>query len=556
MIPKVSSSRSFFWLNLVLAIATNIVFANLVEYELLPSLKNIHCGSLYKSIFIQADLNFDVTKFVKLGLLSFFFIIFFASKKISDTLLHSQLIPFSIAKNKLWIWIVNLVSMLTMKLIHEDRGWCFIDFIDYRLLTLIWLFSFTVWAVSFVALVITYPRFIKLIKNFKKTILGSLFFSIIISVISATSLNNINVETAFNNSFFKATIFMVAHFISLLNINLMIDIQERTVGINQFIVLIGDGCLGYRGISILTLLVFFYLYQFKKILKYPHVFLIIPIIYFIIVITNSFRIALLLLIGEYVSPNIAIIGFHSIAGWINIFIIAILALYCLTHLSFFTYKKSRFTIDLKHRKVELVPEICLIGFSLIFLLVNNGFDWAYPIKIILVALVIKHLWSKFRISFSPLKWTPFLIGLMTVFVWLLLVKDDIKTSRLFAEHIFSAQSWQAYLWLIFRILGSSVIVPIAEELCFRGYFFDATQQFLKSKFNEIKKINLNIAALIFTSILFGSLHSDWLAGFLAGLLFSIARMYRNRISDAIIAHAVTNFFLSLYIIYYQSWSLW
>jgi exosortase E/protease (VPEID-CTERM system) len=281
-----------------------------------------------------------------------------------------------------------------------------------------------------------------------------------------------------------------------------------------------------------------------------------PIIYSALVITNSLRIALLLLIGEYISPKIAIIGFHSVAGWINIFLIAILALYFLTQISFFTYQKSSYKINLSDHKAKLVPEISLIGLSLLFLLVNNGFDWAYPIKIIFVALTIKYLWSKFKVSFLPLKWLPFLIGMVTVFIWLLFVKVDVNKSHLFAEHLFNVESWQIYIWIIFRVLGASFVVPIAEELCFRGYLFNITQRFIKSKFNNIKINDLNITVLVFTSIIFGSLHSEWLAGFLAGLLFGIARMYRNRISDAIIAHAVTNFLLSLYIIHYQTWSLW
>ena len=551
MIPKVSSSRSFFWLNLVLLLAVAIIFSNFIQYILPFFSDQTFCIPLYTRL----KFNFDVLQFIWLGI-GGFFLTFLAQKKITRTFLVSYPVKICLARENTQLWLMNMGSIALMQVIHQTQGWCFMNIIDYRLLVVTWILSLMLWVASSLTLLISLNNLIRIIKGFKKTILKILFFSFVLSLIGALSFSNITLEGMLSYSFFKPTIFFITHFFNWLDISLTIDIPSKIIGIHHYVVQIGPGCMGYKGMGILTLLTSVYLYQFKNVLKFPNAFFILPLIYIAVLLTNSLRISLLLLIGAYISPEIASIGFHSSAGWINIFLIAILALYCLTHLSFFTYKKSRFTIDLNHRKVKLVPEICLISLTLIFLLVNNGFDWAYPIKIILVALVIKHLWSKFRISFSPLKWMPFLIGLMTVFVWLLLVKDDIKTSRLFAEHIFSAQSWQAYLWLIFRILGSSVIVPIAEELCFRGYFFDATQQFLKSKFNEIKKINLNIAALIFTSILFGSLHSDWLAGFLAGLLFSIARIYRNRISDAIIAHAVTNFFLSLYIIYYQSWSLW
>jgi exosortase E/protease (VPEID-CTERM system) len=359
-----------------------------------------------------------------------------------------------------------------------------------------------------------------------------------------------------SNALFEPTIYLMGHYFSWMDVTFVADTVSKTINVNSYTAALGPSCLGYKGMGILILLTGFYLYSFRKVLRFPRTFIIFPIICIILLLTNSLRMTLLLLIGAYISPEIASIGFHSAAGWINIFAIGFLALYSLTRLSFFTRQKSVFRIHLTDDTARLIPELVLISLSLLFLLFNNGFDWAYPLRIVLAGLVIKYLWKRLNIRFRPFDWKVLLIGIASLFIWILIVKNDLTKSHEFAGHLFSAQTWQTYIWMIFRILGASLVIPIAEELFFRGYMFDAIKHFLKDTPHKIRKNHIDILTLVITSILFGWLHSQWMAGFLAGLLFGLARLYRHRISDAIIAHAATNFLLAVYVVYFEAWSLW
>jgi len=58
-------------------------------------------------------------------------------------------------------------------------------------------------------------------------------------------------------------------------------------------------------------------------------------------------------------------------------------------------------------------------------------------------------------------------------VWIALVGEDHTKSAHFAAILFSTPFWVSIAWLGFRVLGAAVVVPVAEELAFRGYLLTA-----------------------------------------------------------------------------------
>ena len=111
----------------------------------------------------------------------------------------------------------------------------------------------------------------------------------------------------------------------------------------------------------------------------------------------------------------------------------------------------------------------------------------------------------------------------------------------------------ALAWLAARTVGSVITVPIAEELAFRGYLI---RRLVAADFWKVPPGHFTPAALFGSSILFGALHRRWLAGSLAGLLFSLALSQRGRVSDAVLAHATTNALIAATVIATGRWALW
>jgi CAAX prenyl protease-like protein len=111
----------------------------------------------------------------------------------------------------------------------------------------------------------------------------------------------------------------------------------------------------------------------------------------------------------------------------------------------------------------------------------------------------------------------------------------------------------AALWLAFRASGSVIVVPLAEELAFRGYLL---RRLLSPDFTSVSFAKFGWLSLMGSSVAYGLLHERWLAGTLAGLLFAFAQYRRGRLTDAVLAHAITNLLLAVHAIGWQKWSLW
>jgi CAAX prenyl protease-like protein len=104
-----------------------------------------------------------------------------------------------------------------------------------------------------------------------------------------------------------------------------------------------------------------------------------------------------------------------------------------------------------------------------------------------------------------------------------------------------------------RIFGAAVVVPIMEELFWRSFVMRWTDRpdFLRSS-----PAATSGRALVVTAILFGIEHNLWLAGILAGLAYGGLYLRSEKLWSPILAHAVTNLLLGLWVVATASWSFW
>jgi len=58
------------------------------------------------------------------------------------------------------------------------------------------------------------------------------------------------------------------------------------------------------------------------------------------------------------------------------------------------------------------------------------------------------------------------------------------------------------------------------------------------------------------SLAFAAVHQQWIGGFAAGVLYAYAQKRRGLLSDAIVAHAVTNALIAMQVLFAGHWSLW
>jgi CAAX prenyl protease-like protein len=130
---------------------------------------------------------------------------------------------------------------------------------------------------------------------------------------------------------------------------------------------------------------------------------------------------------------------------------------------------------------------------------------------------------------------------------------DIEDQSL-ASGLSSLSPFIRTAWLLFRVALVVIAVSIAEELAFRGFLI---RRLVQRDFASLNPTAYTVPAVLISSLLFGPLHETrWLAGTVAGLIYAVAFLRRGRIGGAAIAHATSNAWLALWVLWSGNWSLW
>ena len=105
-----------------------------------------------------------------------------------------------------------------------------------------------------------------------------------------------------------------------------------------------------------------------------------------------------------------------------------------------------------------------------------------------------------------------------------------------------------------RAAGSALVVPVIEELFWRGWLMRwlIDQRFLKIPLGTYRPL-----AFWMTAILFASEHgSYWEVGLAAGVVYNWWLIRTKNLADCILAHAVTNAILACYVVAAGKWEYW
>jgi exosortase E/protease (VPEID-CTERM system) len=351
-----------------------------------------------------------------------------------------------------------------------------------------------------------------------------------------------------------------AHFlIGLLFDPVVFDIATRSVGTAGFSVQVSNDCAGYEGIGLVTVFLAVYLWLFRRDFRFPLALLAFPIGIAVIWLFNVIRITTLIAIGDSLSAEVAMAGFHSNAGWIAFIAVSVGLIGLLHKVPLFAqhspHGASSVPIGVPPRIVEalLLPFIVLLASGLLLGALSAGFDQLYPLKVLATAAALWHFRKVYNFVSYRLHVEPVAVGLLVFLVWLLLVPASPEQSATYTAQFAQWSPAVALLWIVFRLLGSVITVPLVEELAFRGYLLTR----LGGKLPSINsRIPFNLFAFVVSSVLFGLLHSAWLAGIVAGMAYAWVRYRRGQLGDAVVAHMTTNLLLSGYALATGQWSYW
>jgi CAAX prenyl protease-like protein len=104
-----------------------------------------------------------------------------------------------------------------------------------------------------------------------------------------------------------------------------------------------------------------------------------------------------------------------------------------------------------------------------------------------------------------------------------------------------------------RTAGAVLVVPVMEELFWRSFLMRWID---RREFLAWPARNTSMYALVASSAVFALAHTQWLAGLIAGLVFGALYRRTGEIWHAIVAHAVANLALAVWVVHQRAWGFW
>jgi len=223
------------------------------------------------------------------------------------------------------------------------------------------------------------------------------------------------------------------------------------------------------------------------------------------------------------------------------------------------FLSSQFRASPVHARV--LPYVII----LILTFVQDSFDgpqryWLYLAKMLVGAWCIWEVRAIVPEMRWAISWEAMAVGVLVCVMWVGLdpyygkVEVMVKVGapwdpfREFGDN--SAMGW---LFLVVRIAGSALVVPPIEEAFYRSFLY---RYLVRKEFISMPISHVHWLSLVATSLIFGFSHYQWLAGILCGLAYQWLVIRKKRLGDAMMAHAITNFLLGLWVVWKGAWQFW
>jgi len=203
-----------------------------------------------------------------------------------------------------------------------------------------------------------------------------------------------------------------------------------------------------------------------------------------------------------------------------------------------------------------LPYVVPFGVYMAFLLVQSNANllWLYPVKTIAVAAALwffRKEYEELRPNFSIL---AVVVGVVAIAIWIGIDSFYPKfTQATPFDPTTIASVAQRNMFIVIRIIGAVIVVPLMEELFWRAFLI---RWLINENFKSVPVGAFTWLSFAVTAGLFGAEHSEWLAGLICGVLYNGLYYKRKDVFSCVVAHAVSNAALAVWVLSRGDWKFW
>lgn len=195
-----------------------------------------------------------------------------------------------------------------------------------------------------------------------------------------------------------------------------------------------------------------------------------------------------------------------------------------------------------------------------FTLTETSLYYLYPVKILIVAYLLYRYRSMYsEILLRDLVNLPQMLaacgtGLLVFVLWINMDWPLMASGNYqgFNPTLLPGNELQLIMTL-FRVSGAVLVVPLMEELFWRSFLI---RYIIDHDFEMVPIGTFTWVSFIITVVMFGLEHHFVLAGMAAGIVYNLFLYRTKSLALCVVAHAITNLALAVYIIFTGKWYFW
>jgi CAAX prenyl protease-like protein len=214
-----------------------------------------------------------------------------------------------------------------------------------------------------------------------------------------------------------------------------------------------------------------------------------------------------------------------------------------------------------------LPMLTFVGFlGLVSLLKSAGGNttwlrspeyWVYPLQTIVCGAMVAWFWRRYELRRLAGVGFVVVVAVAVFVLWIAPQTFFGFSPRLegFNPDLFADHGGAYWSTVLLRFVRLVVVVPLVEEIFWRGFLL---RYFINEKFDSVPFGTFSWLGFVAVTVGFMLVHSpaDWPAAAVTGALYNWVACRTRSLSSCVLAHAITNLLLGLWIMATKQWGFW
>jgi CAAX prenyl protease-like protein len=183
--------------------------------------------------------------------------------------------------------------------------------------------------------------------------------------------------------------------------------------------------------------------------------------------------------------------------------------------------------------------------------------WLYPAQTLICGALLLWFWRQYDLGAPRRILFATGVALVVFALWIAPQQFFGFPPRLvgFDPEVFTGQPAMYWTTVIMRFVRLVVVVPLVEEIFWRGFLlrYLINERFTAVPVGAFSWISFAVVTLAFG---FGHARPDWIAALMTGALYNLVAYRTRSLASCVVAHAVTNCLLGVWIMSSRQWGFW